>query len=272
MRRNVFGMAALSAVLAAGLAAGIARAAGGTVELEPTADPAPRDRIVTVGLGAAVLPDYEGSEDYKLAPVPLFRLIDPAGWYVELVGTTLRANLMPRSPWKLGPMARYRAERDDVENDRVDEMEKVDAAVELGGFVGFDRNNWNVRLEIVQDVADAHDGALAGLTVGYTFPLDPARVTVSGFTTYASEDYMKTYFGVSPANAARSGLPTYDADDGFKDAGATVVAAYRITENWGVTGALRYTLLLGDAADSPLVEDEGSENQLLGAAVVSYTF
>ena len=272
MRGRVFARVALTTALVAGLAVGGAWASGNTVELETRVEPARQDRIVTIGLGAAMVPDYEGSDDYTFAPVPLFKLIDPAGWYVELIGNTLRANVMPRGEWKLGPMARYRAERDDVDNNRVDRMQKVDAAFELGGFVGFDRDNWTAKLEIVQDVADSHDGALVGLTVGYTFPMDPARLTVSGFTTYASEDYMKTYFGVSAADHARSGLKQYDADDGFKDLGATVVAMYSINQNWGVTGALRYTRLIGDAADSPLVEDEGSENQMLASALVSYTF
>jgi outer membrane scaffolding protein for murein synthesis (MipA/OmpV family) len=47
---------------------------------------------------------------------------------------------------------------------------------------------------------------------------------------------------------------------------------HSINDNWGVTGALRYTRPIGDAAGSPLVEDEGSENQVLAAALVSYTF
>jgi len=54
--------------------------------------------------------------------------------------------------------------------------------------------------------------------------------------------------------------------------GAQFMIGYELTENWGITGALRYTRLLGDAADSPLVEDEGDENQLLLGLLVSYSF
>jgi len=35
---------------------------------------------------------------------------------------------------------------------------------------------------------------------------------------------------------------------------------------------LRYTLIVGDAADSPLVKDEGSEGQVLFGVLATYSF
>jgi outer membrane scaffolding protein for murein synthesis (MipA/OmpV family) len=37
-------------------------------------------------------------------------------------------------------------------------------------------------------------------------------------------------------------------------------------------GLATYKRLVGDAADSPVVEDEGSENQLTGGVLVFYKF
>jgi len=254
------------------LAVGQAYASGSTVELETAAVQAPRERTWTVGLGAAAVPDYEGSEDYKAVPIPMVKVMDPSGWYVEWMGNTLRANVLPSATWRLGPLARYRAERDDVDNEQVDRMEKVDAAMELGAFLGLDVNNWSFKVEAATDVADAHDGSLVGVTAGYTFPMDRWRLSLSAFTTYASDDYMSTYFGVSQADADRSGLKPYKADAGFKDVGATVVSTYRLGQRWGLVAAVRYTKLVGDAADSPLVEDVGDDNQFLAGALSSYTF
>lgn len=262
----------LAGVLAVGLMAPQAQASGTTVELGTDIPEAPKERIWTVGLGAAAVPDYEGSEDMTVVPIPLVKLIDPSGWYVELLGNTLRANLVPSATWRLGPMARYRAKRDDVDNSKVDKLESVDAAFEVGGFVGFRYGGWSLQVDAATDVANGHEGFLVGATGGYTWQPDRWRIKLSGFTTYASEDYMSAYFGVNAADAARSGLKTYDADAGFKDVGATLVTSYRFTQRWGVTGAVRYAVLIGDAADSPLVEDEGDENQVLVGALVSYTF
>lgn len=247
-------------------------AAGPTVELEPEVQPMRKGHFYTVGLGAAAVPDYEGSEDYQGVPVIFFRATGARGWYVELLGNTLRANVLADPTWQLGPMARYRAKRDDVDNNRVDKMQSVDAAFEVGGFLGFSYERWSVKLEAVQDVADGHEGALFGLSGGYTIPMDPWRFTISASTSYASGDYMSAYFGVNGKDARRSGLDKFNADPGFKDVAATFIARYRFTDHWGALGAFRYTRLVGDAADSPLVEDEGDENQFLLGALVSYTF
>jgi outer membrane scaffolding protein for murein synthesis (MipA/OmpV family) len=39
-----------------------------------------------------------------------------------------------------------------------------------------------------------------------------------------------------------------------------------------LTGLAAYSRLLGDAEDSPIVDDRGSANQLLGGVLLNYTF
>jgi outer membrane scaffolding protein for murein synthesis (MipA/OmpV family) len=272
MKRWKLAAVALAGILTLGLTAHQAHASGSTVELGTDIPKAPKERIWTVGLGAAAVPDYEGSEDYKVAPIPLVNVIDPSGWFVLLVGNTLRANLLPGGTWRLGPMARYRVKRDDVDNSKVDKMESVDAAVEVGGFVGFQHAGWSLQVDAVTDVASGHEGSLVEVTGGYTWQPERWRIKLSGSTTWASDDYMSAYFGVDSQDSKRSGLDKYDAEAGFKDVGAMLVTSYRFTQHWGVTGAFSVTRLIGDAADSPLVEDEGDENQILLGGLVSYTF
>jgi outer membrane scaffolding protein for murein synthesis (MipA/OmpV family) len=76
----------------------------------------------SIGGGIGVVPDYEGSSDYELVPVPAGDAKFDNGMYVKLLGLNLRANLIPSKFWRLGPVYNYRAERDDVENDQVDDM------------------------------------------------------------------------------------------------------------------------------------------------------
>ncbi|MBE0618066.1 MAG: MipA/OmpV family protein [Proteobacteria bacterium] len=250
-----------------------------TLDLDTGEKPAVQDTTLTAGLGLAVLPEYEGSEDYRAAPVPYFRGLWASGQFVQLLGTTLMGNVLPSTTWQAGPLLRYRAPRDNVKNDQVDKMEKVDAAWELGGFAGVQYKHWNARAEMAQDVADGHDGFLLTLTGGYTVPVtQAASVNLSLSTTYASVDYMKAYFGVDREDAVRSGLDEYDANANFKDVSGTVLATYRINADWGLLAAVRYTQILGgvgmagNAADSPVVDDTGSAGQVLAGAVVTYTF
>ena len=52
----------------------------------------------------------------------------------------------------------------------------------------------------------------------------------------------------------QSGLPMYQAGAGLKDIGLMVALQYKINSSWGLLGIMKYTKLLGDAMDSPIVE------------------
>jgi len=226
-----------------------------------------------VGLGLAFVPDYEGSENYTAVPVINARLNLNNNMYIGFLGNTLRANLVPSQEWNAGPLLRYRPERNNVDNSHVDAMKKVDAAIEAGGFVSYNLPDWTFSLSAAQDISGAHDGFLLDLGGGYRYKLQAdTMLTFNAQLTYASSDYMQTYFSVDQGDALRSGLKRYDADSGLKDFGIGVAVQHGFARNWSVVGVLRYSRLLGDAADSPVVDDAGSANQLLTGAFVNYSF
>jgi len=104
-------------------------------------------------------------------------------------------------------------------------------------------------------------------------PLDEGvKLGISLFTSYADDDYMETYFGVDANNRNRSGLPLYEAEGGMKDFGGMLNLAYAPWKHWGITGILGLKALIGDAADSPVVDQEGSESQLFGGVMGTYAF
>ena len=81
-----------------------------------------------IGAGLGVAPDYEGSDDYELVPLPAGEAYFDNGMYIELLGLNLRANLMLERwvSWlKLGPVYNYRPSRSDVDNSQVDDMKNV---------------------------------------------------------------------------------------------------------------------------------------------------
>ncbi|HEX6114455.1 MAG TPA: MipA/OmpV family protein [Geminicoccaceae bacterium] len=246
--------------------------AGMTSGLEGDVRGAPGEWAFALGAGVGYAPDYEGSEDYE--PVPLlFARAQRDEFYLTLEANTLRANLLPSPVFQAGPLIRYRPERDDVDNDAIDALETVDAAVEVGGFVGFEAGGWHGRAEVTQEVADAYDGLLVGVRGGYRADISPnLSLNTTAFTTYASDDYMETYFGIDAADAVRSGLDTFDAEAGFKDVGVSLTARYGGREGFGVTAIAAYKRLLEDAEDSPVVDGVGSPDQLFGGLLVTYGF
>ncbi len=232
-----------------------------------------------IGLGAGLVPDYEGSDDYTPAAGPLLRL----GWdnrYLLLRANSLSANLLDHPVLRLGPTATLHLGRNDVEDAAVDLMEDIDTGLELGLTVGFDFvNQVNERIrfggdvEIAHDVLDAHGGFLAQASLHYWHPLAIwLDFGLVGGIVYGSKDYNDTYFGVSASDAARSGLSSFSADAGFKDVRLAPMLVAHFSRDWHLGMGVMIKQMLGDAADSPLVDDRGSETQFLAGASVIYSW
>ena len=83
---------------------------------------------------------------------------------------------------------------------------------------------------------------------------------------------MQTYFGVDSNNAARSGLSQFTADSGLRDVRIPIMVIYSFNPNWHLTGGVVYSKLLGDASDSPVVDDRGSSDQLYAGVGVAYAW
>jgi outer membrane protein len=232
-----------------------------------------QDTQIAVGLGAGFAPDYEGSEDYAAVPLPYVNVKWSNHMSINWLGNKAKANLIPSPIWRGGVVGEYIAERDDVDNNQVDRLEDVDTSFMLGGFLGFEYQNWSADIEAMVDVADGNDGAIIRLNGGYRIPIDQTwTLSLGAFTTWADDDYMQAYFEIDAADAARSGLQTFDADSGFKDLGLNLTASFKPWEHWGLMGLVSYKRLLDDAEDSPVVDDEGDANQLMGGILVTYTF
>jgi outer membrane protein len=234
--------------------------------------------FIAGGVGAR--PDYEGSNDYRALPIGTVRLNWDSGQYFALKGTEssgaavrTEGNLLGSDMFQLGPVLQYRLERNDVQSGRVDAMSTVDGAWEAGGFVGLKMDDWRFRTTVTGDISSTYDGTLIELLVGYERTYDSnLGVEWHVASTWASDGYMGTYFGVDAADAAASGFSTYDADAGFKDIGTRLSLSWA-GEDWGgwrIIGIVSYFRMLGDAEDSPVVDDAGDANQFFGGFGVGY--
>lgn len=232
-----------------------------------------------IALGVAALPEYEGASSYEPVPLIIGRL-DAFNVRFEVEGLTARVNLRPRAGLQFGPTAGYRPGRNNVKNNVVDRLEKVNGAVEIGGFLRYQidgvlRSGDELAFgaEMLADVSGAHEGLTANLGIGYALPFGERwRFGLDTGVTLASKNYMTSYFDIDAADAARSGLKVFDADGGLKDIGAGVTLGYNWSARWGVVGRAAYTRLVGDAADSPIVREEGTPNQFLAGLAVSFRF
>lgn len=232
----------------------------------------------SLGAGAAVAPDYEGSDDYTAIPlwnVKASDLYHPAT-YVQIKGPKLNSNFLPHDNWRLGLSGQYIFERDDVDNDQVDDLGSTDDGLLLGIRAGYEFGAGGGMMGLFVDGRyDVQDdiGGLLTLRGEYTRPLGSNFVLNAGIdSTYASEDYMEEYFGVDAGGAAASGLNTYDPDASFKDISFDAALSWQLTNRWSFTALGRYSRLIGDADDDSPVVDVGSENQFVAGLMVGFKF
>jgi outer membrane protein len=254
----------LAAILAAALGTIVS-----AVQAEDLVIPVELPEPNFLGLGVGAYPDYFGSSDYKVGAAPIGRLSLGGSRFVRLMANEVRLNLLDHPNWQLGPVGLWRFGREDVENPVVDRVHHIDDSIDLGLFGGYKwqdaqefRRMAGVSAWAIGDVSGVYNGWTAGLNAYATQPV-AKMVTLAGGAafTYGSADYMDEYFGVTTADSLASGLPVYVPGSGVRDVRGWAVAMLHLSPKWHLGAGLMYSRLVGDAADSPIVSQEGSKNQ-----------
>ena len=227
-------------------------------------------------LGGLAVPDYEGSKDYSAAPIVAGRL-SYDNYYIDLKGPKAKINLSPFAGFEFGPSIGLGSGRGSVKNDRVDDMHNIDDTIVGGAFVRVSTkkiilpaDELAFGVEVLTDLGGKHHGTTISFGPSYSFsPIAKVRLGVDISATYASGSYTNTFFGVDASDAQRSGLSPYNAHGGIKDVGVMFNVTYQWNKHWGITGIAGYKQLVGDAADSPIVDKVGSAGQaIVGTGIV----
>ncbi|MEM7567076.1 MAG: MipA/OmpV family protein, partial [Pseudomonadota bacterium] len=113
------------------------------------------------------------------------------------------------------------------------------------------------------------DGTLVTLGAGTGLPLgERAFVGLGVGATWADDAYMDAYYSVTPTQLSNAlakgnttkGLKVFDAGAGIQSLDASLEVGYQISERWSIGAEVGVTQFVGDAADSPLVEEELQPN------------
>jgi outer membrane protein len=222
---------------------------------------------------AQVQPTYDGSNDFEVGPtgsISFYKHGGQHGFGAPDDGATL--SLFGDERFAVGVVGKLRSGRDSKDDLRG--MDKIDWAGEAGVFANLWVADWlRTRIEVRKGFG-GHDGVL--VDIGADAVARDGRWTgsVGPRFSWADDEFTQTYFGVTPAEAVRSPLiaAAYDAKGGPRSVGVQAGANYQWTPHWGLTFDASYRRLLGDAADSPLVRQLGSEDQFRASAGVSYAF
>ncbi|MBV6657284.1 MAG: MipA/OmpV family protein [Devosiaceae bacterium] len=232
-----------------------------------------------LGVGGAYAPDYVGSDDYQFTPLPLITARNVFGFNFQpfALSYNLASYTGQDGLWSVtvGPRVGLELGRDEDDNAALEGLGDVGTSVLPGGFVNLRVGPVMASASVGTDVADGHGGTVADFGLSAPLPITEQIFLIPGVSaSWADEDYMQSMFGITPAQFAASPIYTaaYTPDAGFKSVGASLTAVYNFNENWSANTRLGYERLIGDAADSPLVADQGSENQLSVIFGVSRAF
>lgn len=230
-----------------------------------------KDWKFTIGAFGAYAPDYAGSDDYEFGAIPTLEISYQDKIYLK--NTELGWKLLDTEQLQAGVLARYKFGRDADDNAALRGLGDIDASVEVGGFMKYQTGPIDWSLALAQDVAGGHEGWVAEFGAGYNYMVSQQLMLFSkAAVEVLSQDAMQSQFGITAAQAAASGYNVHNVDLGVSQVGLSFGANYVITPAWHLTGIANAGRMVGDAADSPIVDQNGSVNQFSLLAGVSYHF
>ncbi|RUM06643.1 MipA/OmpV family protein [Rhizobium chutanense] len=232
------------------------------------------DWYLSVGVAGFSAPKFEGSSHNEFKFSPLISVgRQGAGPRFSSRNDNPSFALIDKGAFRAGLVGKFVPSRDAGDDSDLKGLRKVKWGAEAGGFVEvYPTDFLRARAEVRQGIR-SHDGVVADLAVDAFTDIAP-NLQLSGGprATFATAGYYDAYYGVSAKHAAASGLDPYKPSSGIQSYGAGTAITWKATENLSASSFLEYKRLAGPAADSSLVRDRGSKNQIVIGVSATYKF
>jgi outer membrane scaffolding protein for murein synthesis (MipA/OmpV family) len=240
-----------------------------------TGTESPQKWDVTLGGGTQVKPSYEGSDRYGVSPVPLVNIVwndmislstDGLSIYWDHGDLTLGGGLVYNGGRRDGNGSSLLYDSDS----RLHGLGNIDAAMGLKAFATYDIKQFELATSVTKLTGTNNYGVLADVDLSASLEVTKQLILKPHIgATWADQDYMQTYFGVTSAQSMRSRFQRFNAEAGIKDVVAGLNTSYFFNRNWFVTTNIDLTRLVGDAARSPV---SFSDCQTVVTAMIGYHF
>jgi MipA family protein len=231
--------------------------------------------IITLGGYEDLEPKFEGARHHTIwfHPIIDYREVGSREW-LSLPNDGFDFPVIVTDNFRAGPVVNGRWERDVSSLMRgFRHIGSINLSAEAGAFVEW----WPVeclrtRVE-VRDAVFGARGIVADLsTDGVWRPRERWTLTAGPRLSLADGAFMRSYYSVDDAQSIMSGLPTYSAPAGVRSFGAGSMAKYKWSDSVSTMAFLEYQRLGNTAAESPLIDERGSPNQLTVGVGLSYSF
>ena len=230
---------------------------------------------INLAVGAAMVPTFRGSDRYRATPIPLviIRWRDT----VSLGDDGLNV-YWHNSKFRIGGGVSYDGGRLDHEtsgilssgDSRLKGLGTVDASVGIRGFVSYLVGPVYLDTSAVKYIGPQNKGIVVNFSASAPLALNKHFIVRPHFgVTWADDNYMQTFFGVTPLQASQSIFRQFDANAGLEDVNGGLTAVYLLNRHWFLGADASATQFLDHAAKSPITI---SNTNTTVAAVIGYHF
>ncbi|SNY92133.1 Outer membrane scaffolding protein for murein synthesis, MipA/OmpV family [Cohaesibacter sp. ES.047] len=245
---------------------------------------------ISLGGGLFVTPEYEGSEHYKVMPVPFVSIVWNDTLFFD-VRKGLGINVFSHNGFKLGTALGYNFGRKEKDSrSELNGLGDIDGGLNAKAFIEYDAGPVKAYSNVTKYFAGSKGvsgefgiktfiplAMVGGADAGAVRP-DP-NVPGHGMTgpalslgmsaEWADKVYMKEYYGVTATQSARSGKSVFGAAAGFKALGVEAGLYKPVGPNLLLGTTIKYKRLVGDADKSPV---SSTSNQMSGSVFATYSF
>lgn len=265
----------LSVATAGSLGVGISLlpTALGAQDYSETRDQSGNDWSFLLGAGGLIRPTYEGSDRYIVTPLPLVNVSWKDTITLGVGGLSMQGRV---GGLRIGGGLTFATGRLEstgvfaVGDDRLYGMGEIPAALGIKGFVDYALGPVTLSWAIVKYTASGNDGMMMNFGLALPWKIaDATQVTAGASANWANQNYMQTYFGVTPTQSINSNYAQYTPGAGIKDVGLSLSVSHNLSQRWTLVADARFTRLTGDAQYSPIVY---SKNQAAFMTGLAYRF
>lgn len=242
------------------------------------------DWDIRIGMGVKYDAKYEGSDEMKARVLPLVDITWKDRVFLN-PRSGLGVHLYDDHGLTVSVGVGYVFARDESDSDDLRGMGDIDETSAANLIVEYDAGLLKPYVGVSRHLGGS-EGTLvkAGVTGLVPFALLTGGMNPQGTgeggrkgpvlrlgasAAWADGDYTESYFGVNSSQSSNSGYARHNPSSGFKSVDFEVGVIYLFAGNWAVNAHVGYSRLLGNAADSPIVWDDGGFS---GALFLSYSF
>ena len=265
-----------------------AKAAAEVAPRKPKRDITAGDYLI-IGVGAAVLPAYEGAHRHHV--IPAFGI----GGRIHGIGISPRSagvslNLIPprasRIGLSFGPVIRYRGARTVAISDPTPiRVGRGSGYLELGVNAGIalkhvlsKYDSLSLGTDIRWDASRGTGSRVISPGINYSTPISKAQVIgISGGADFINQRMANRSYSVTLARPGGVALPGVPVRSGLRSVGGRIFTAYDLDHDlrnggFSILFGIGYSRLVNTAGRSPLVTRNGTHDQVVIGTGLAFAF